>query len=247
VNERISKLKHELKDVSQARKLKRKKRQENRIPTVSIVGYTNAGKSTLLNALTDAHQETKDGLFTTLDPLSRQYVFPNHQKVIFSDTVGFMHHLPHKLIEAFKATLEEVVEADLLLHVVDVSHPKFRDYHDSVIEVLKELGAEDKKTITVFNKIDKIEQQTGLQDLADSFENAVFISAKTKEHVDSLVEKVQELIAGTMIEINVDIPLNRMDLVNLIHKEGTMHTIEYLSDKIHLSASVPPKIVNKFK
>ena len=247
VNQRISKLKQELKEVSAARKVSRKKRQESKIPAVSIVGYTNAGKSTLLNALTDAHQETKDGLFTTLDPLARQFVFQNHQKVIFSDTVGFMHHLPHKLIEAFKATLEEVIEADLLLHVVDVSHPKFRDYHDSVLEVLKELGAENKKVITVFNKIDNLEQRAGLKDLADSFENAVFISAKTKENVDALIEKVQELIAGALVEINVDIPLNRMDLVNLIHKEGTMHKIEYFSDKIQLSASIPPKIANKFQ
>lgn len=246
VNQRIAKLRRELDEVSAARKIKRKKRQENKIPSVSIVGYTNAGKSTLLNSLTDAHQTTRDGLFTTLDPLSRQHVLPNHQKVIFSDTVGFMHHLPHKLIEAFKATLEEVIEADLLLHVVDVSHPKFRDYHDSVIEVLTELGAQNKKAITVFNKIDNVEQRDGLKDLADSFENTVFISAKTKENLDALLEKVQELIAGAFVEICVDIPLNRMDLVNLIHKEGTMHKIEYLSDRIRLSASIPPKTASKF-
>ena len=119
INQRITKLQQELKGVSAARKVKRKKRQENKIPMISLVGYTNAGKSTLLNCLTDAHQETKDGLFTTLDPLSRQYVLPSHQKVIFSDTVGFMHQLPHGLIEAFKATLEEVVESDLLLHVIE--------------------------------------------------------------------------------------------------------------------------------
>lgn len=247
INQRISKLKHDLKDVSQSRKLKRKKRQDSKTPTISLVGYTNAGKSTLLNLLTDAHQETKDGLFTTLDPLSRQYVLPNQQKVIFSDTVGFMHHLPHKLIEAFKATLEEVSEADLLLHVVDVSHPKFRDYHESVLEVLKELEAEKKPVITVFNKIDKVVDREELKNLTDSFEYAVFMSAKTGEGLDMLAERIQYLIGESLVEVSADLPLNRMDLVNLIHQHGHMRSIEYLSDRIHVCATVPPRVADKLQ
>ena len=149
IRARIDRLRQELLEISQDRRLKRKKRQEQGLPLISLVGYTNAGKSTLLNTLTNAGQITRDGLFTTLDPLSRQLILPNHQKTVLSDTVGFMHQLPHHLIESFKATLEEVTAADLLLHVLDVSHPKFRDLHDSVIEVLKELGAHDQPTITV--------------------------------------------------------------------------------------------------
>ncbi len=247
INQRISKLKHELSEVAKSRKLKRKKRQDSKTPAISLVGYTNAGKSTLLNLLTDAHQETKDGLFTTLDPLSRQYILPNQQKIIFSDTVGFMHHLPHKLIEAFKATLEEVSEADLLLHVVDVSHSKFRDYHESVLEVLKELGADKKPVVTVFNKIDKVADHHELENLTDSFEHAVFISAKTGDNLGTLILRIQDLIGESLVEISADLPLNRMDLVNLIHKHGHMRSIEYLSDRIHVCATVPPRIADKLQ
>jgi len=247
IDQRITKLRHELKAVSESRKVKRKKRQEKKIPTISLVGYTNAGKSTLLNCLTDAHQETKDGLFTTLDPLSRQYALPNHQKVVFSDTVGFMHALPHGLIEAFKATLEEVVESDLLLHVIDVSHAKFRDYHEAVLSVLKEINADHKPMITVFNKIDKLENQENIKDLTSRFENAVFISAKTGEHIDSLVTQIEKLLAGSFIEIDVHVPIDRMDLINLLHKEGQVHAIEYLADQVHVSAMVSASLARKFE
>jgi GTP-binding protein HflX len=246
IDQRITKLRRELKSVSAARKVNRKKRQENKIPTISLVGYTNAGKSTLLNRLTDAHQETKDGLFTTLDPLSRQYVLPSHQKVILSDTVGFMHQLPHGLIEAFKATLEEVVESDLLLHVIDVSHAKFRDYHESVLEVLTEIKAERKPMITIFNKIDQLTNQESFKELADHFENAVFISAKTGEGIDSLIHAMEKLLGGNFVDIDKEIPMNRMDLVNLIHKEGQVHKVEYLSETIHISATVPASVARKF-
>jgi len=212
-----------------------------------LVGYTNAGKSTLLNCLTDAHQETKDGLFTTLDPLSRQYALPNHQKVVFSDTVGFMHALPHGLIEAFKATLEEVVESDLLLHVIDVSHAKFRNYHEAVLSVLKEINADHKPMITVFNKIDKLENQENIKDLTSRFENAVFISAKTGEHIDSLVTQIEKLLAGSFIEIDVHVPIDRMDLINLLHKGGQVHAIEYLADQVHVSAMVSASLARKFE
>ncbi|MFA6378259.1 MAG: GTPase HflX [Candidatus Omnitrophota bacterium] len=247
IDQRITKLHRELKGVSAARKVNRKKRQENKIPTISLVGYTNAGKSTLLNRLTDAHQETKDGLFTTLDPLSRQYVLPSHQKVILSDTVGFMHQLPHGLIEAFKATLEEVVESDLLLHVIDVSHIKFRDYHRSVLQVLREIKAEDKPVITVFNKIDQMVDQESFKELADHFENAVFISAKTGQGIDSLIHEMEKFLGSSFVEIDTYIPISRMDLINLVHKQGQVHTVEYLSDKIHVCATAPSSVARKFE
>lgn len=247
IDQRITKLHRELKGVSAARKVNRKKRQENKIPTISLVGYTNAGKSTLLNRLTDAHQETKDGLFTTLDPLSRQYVLPSHQKVILSDTVGFMHQLPHGLIEAFKATLEEVVESDLLLHVIDVSHIKFRDYHGSVLQVLREIKAEDKPVITVFNKIDQMADQESFKELADHFENAVFISAKTGQGIDSLIHEMEKFLGNSFVEIDTYIPISRMDLINLVHKQGQVHAVEYLSDKIHVCATAPASVARKFE
>lgn len=245
ISSRITKLKKDLKDVATNRKLKRKKRKEEEIPTISLVGYTNAGKSTLLNTLTQAGQVTEDALFTTLDPLSRQFTLPNHQRVVFSDTVGFMHDLPHGIIEAFKATLEEVNQADLLLHVLDVSNPKFPNLHDAVIDVLTEIGAHEKPIITVLNKIDKLDNKNHLQELQHNFPNAVCISALTGENLAELIEKVAQTLTLTVTAIDVKLPLNRMDLVNLIHKDGTVHRIEYLPDGIHIQATVSAKTASK--
>ncbi len=247
ISDRIARLKRDLKDVSVSRKLTRKKRDDKNVATVALVGYTNAGKSTLLNALTDAHQVTHDGLFTTLDPLSRQYVLPNHQKIVLSDTVGFMYELPHHLIESFKATLEEVVSADLLLHVVDVSNPRFRNLHDAVVDVLKELESFEKPTITIFNKIDKLTDKNWLTDLSGSFPNIAYISALKKENLSELLEKISELLTPSVVKVNVKIPINRMDLVNMIHNEGDVHSIEYSSDGVQISATVPLKIANQIE
>src|SRR5262249_12098929 len=161
----------------------------------------------------------KDALFTTLDSLTRQLTLPNHQKTVLSDTVGFMHDLPHDLIDAFKATLEEVQQADLLLHVVDVSHPGFRQLYDAVITVLKELNALNKPTIGVFNKIDRLEDVRWLNDLKANFEHAVCISALQKKNINELLEKITRLLSAQYEEIDVYIPITRMDLVNLAHKE----------------------------
>jgi len=247
ISQRISKLKRNLSEVSASRTLKRKKRQEKGVPTISLVGYTNAGKSTLLNKLTEAQQRTKDGLFTTLDPLSRQLTLLNNQKVVLSDTVGFMHELPHHLIEAFKATLEEVKEADLLLHVVDVSFPNFRNLHESVIDVLSQLEAVNKMTIIVLNKIDLIEDKSWLDDLAQSYENAVCVSALKEINLDLLKEKIEKFLSSLIKEINVYVPINRMDLVNLAHSEGEVLSIKYYDDSINIRAKVPKNIVNKFR
>jgi len=245
ISERITRLKRDLKEVSVSRRLKRKKRTDQNVPSISLVGYTNAGKSTLLNSLTNAGQLTFDGLFTTLDPLSRQYILPTHQKVILSDTVGFMYELPHHLIEAFKATLEEVVDADLLLHVLDVSNPKFRNLHDAVIDVLKELNCQDKPTITVLNKIDKLTDKSWLRNLEESFPNVVSISALKKENLSALTGKINEVLVPTTTLIDVEIPIGRMDLINLIHKEGEVKRVDYSGDFVRIRAVVSFKLASQ--
>jgi len=247
ISSRVTKLKNNLKEVTTDRALKRKKRQERGVPAVSLVGYTNAGKSTLLNALTKANQRTHDGMFTTLDSLARQLILPNHQRVVLSDTVGFMRELPHHLIESFKATLEEVKDADLLLRVLDVSQENFRHLHESVSNVLKELEAYDKPTIVVFNKIDRLEDKEWLSALAENFDGAVCISASTGENMEALLGKIEEKLSALIVEINVDVPMKRMDLVNLAHEVGEVYSIKYYEDSINIRAAVPVHIAGKFK
>lgn len=246
ISQRIFKLKKDLKNVAQAREVKKQKRKKQELPMISLVGYTNAGKSTLLNTLTQAGQITRDGLFTTLDSLARQYTLLNNQKVILSDTVGFMYELPHHLIEAFKATLEEVKEADLLLHVVDVSHSRFRYLYEAVLDILRQLEARDKQMIIVFNKIDLLDDHSWLNDLIKSFDHAVCVSALTGENIVQLNDKIIELLALRIVKIDVKTPLNRMDLVNLIYQEGQVHSIEYTTTFVHILASVPINIARKF-
>lgn len=246
IAEKITSLKRELKKIEASRVLTRKKRQEKGVPTISLVGYTNAGKSTLLNTLTDAQQTTHDGLFTTLDSLSRQLVLPNHQKVILSDTVGFMHELPHHLIESFKATLEVVHEADLLLHVIDISHENYQRMYESVVDVLKGIGIKDKPVIHVLNKIDKISDPDMPQQIRSHFEDAVCVSAKAAQNIDALYRLIEEKLSGTYVEIQTKIPIGRMDLVNLAHEEGEVYSIKYYNDHIDLRVRVPAALAGKF-
>ncbi|HSV43452.1 MAG TPA: GTPase HflX [Candidatus Bathyarchaeia archaeon] len=247
ISNRIEILKKKLNDVKAGRMMKRKKRKDRAVPLVSLVGYTNAGKSTLLNALTKAHQETKDGLFTTLDSVSRQYILPNHQAVVLTDTVGFIHKLPHHLIEAFKATLEEVVEADLILHVLDVSNARFQNLYDAVNEVLSELGVKDKPVITVLNKIDKIADRSWFAAIYGAIPNPVAVSGKTGENLDVLGYKILEDISCMVTEVDLHIPITRMDLVNLAHNEGEVYSVKYYNSTINLRASLPQRIAGLMK
>jgi len=191
IRTRIFKLEKDLEDMRKRRGMMRKRRERLSMPIIAIVGYTNVGKSTLLNALTNSAAIVRDKLFATLDPLVRRFRMPNGREVLFVDTVGFLNDLPHHLIEAFKATLEEVTEADMLLHVVDVSHPKAIEQSDAVFKVLEEIGAKGKPVITVLNKIDKVAKDASVIDrLKEYFGNAVAISAIKKEGFDELIKRL---------------------------------------------------------
>ncbi len=239
ISKRIDRLKDDLKHLRAHRQTMRKKREENAIPTVALIGYTSAGKSTLLNALTDAGQIVSDSLFTTLDPLHKSLILPNGEHIVISDTVGFLHNLPHHLIEAFKTTLEEVVEADLLIHVLDVSHPRVYEHNQSVFSVLKELQADKKTMITVLNKTDLLEDKTWLEQLKKDFNNSLAISAKLKENLGSLLEKIEQNFAGRMLRTKLLIPHSRMDLVDLCYREGKVKEVEYLQKGIKVSLTMP--------
>jgi GTP-binding protein HflX len=221
----------------------RKERKEKNIPAVTLVGYTNAGKSTLLNTLTGANQVVHDGLFTTLDPLSKAMRLPNGESAVISDTVGFLHNLPHHLIEAFKATLEEAVEADLLIHVLDVSHPRVYEQAQAVSQVLNELGADRVTRITALNKIDLLNDPGWLNRLSVDFPNTVSISAKLNTNLDALIGKIQENFLPRMESLEVVIPLSRMDLVNLFYREGKVEEIKYRPDSIFVRVTLPKIII----
>ncbi|MFH1128560.1 MAG: GTPase HflX [Candidatus Omnitrophota bacterium] len=245
IRKRIDRLKNDLKRHCLHRQILRKKRKENAIPTVALVGYTNAGKSTLLNTLTNAGQVVADSLFTTLDPLSKNLKLPNGENIIISDTVGFLHNLPHHLIEAFKATLEEVAEADLLIHILDASHPRVHELSKSVNSVLNELGVRDKPTIIALNKIDLISDPSWLFKLREDFHNSIPISAKLKSNIDALLSRIQENFQDKMVSIEIIIPHSRMDLVDLFYRKGQVKEIKYQQKGIKISLNLPKIVANK--
>jgi len=245
IRKRIDKLKDDLNHLRQHRLVVKKKRKENAMPTVALIGYTNAGKSTLLNTLTAAGQTVSDTLFTTLDPLYKSLILPNGEHIVISDTVGFLHNLPHYLIEAFKATLEEVVDADLLIHVLDVSHKRVYEHHQAVFSVLKELQADKKPMITALNKIDLLEDKAWLGRLKEDFTNSIPISAKFRLNLDSLLEKIKENFSGRMIYLELMIPHSRMDLINLCYREGKIEEIKYLQKGIKIRLNIPKITANK--
>jgi len=244
IKRRIIKLKEYLKELSRHRRIIRKKRKEENIFTVALVGYTNAGKSTLLNAFTEAGQRVDDSLFTTLDPLSRSLKLRSGQNIVVSDTVGFLHNLPHTLIEAFKATLEDLQDADLLIHVIDVSSPLIYAHYQVVLGVLKELGIENTSRITALNKIDLLEDQTILERYQRDFPLAVPISAKLKINLDLLLEKIELQLMPNLIHIKTKLPLARMDLVNLFYEQGKVEKISFSDKEIKIEANLPRNLVN---
>ncbi len=220
VQAKIKQLRKELLEIKNQRNTQRKQRIKSPLPHVAIVGYTNAGKSSLLNYFSDAGVLAEDKLFATLDPTTRKVKLSNNQQLLITDTVGFVRKLPHHLVDAFKSTLEEAVLADFLLIIMDVSNPYVEDHWETTLEVLDDLGAKDKKKIIAFNKIDLQDNIFTIESLKNKFPNSLFISTVTGEGIDELEELLINEINDDKETINLKIPPNRYDIVALGHKLG---------------------------
>src|SRR6516164_6187249 len=246
VQERIDRICRDLDAVRRQRATQRAGRQRSQWPLASIVGYTNAGKSTLLNALTGADVLAKDILFATLDPTTRRLKLPTNQNVLLTDTVGFIRKLPHGLVEAFKATLEEVVRADLLLHVVDISHPQAAEQIAAVNAVLSEIGAGEKSCIMVFNKMDCAAGDGVIAHLKEKFPQAVEISAKTGEGVPHLLEEIGTQLRPKREFLELKIPHERAEVIARLHKIGQVIERRYNGKSARFKARIPPHFHAEF-
>ena len=270
VQDRIARLERELEAVRKTRAVQRQGRKRHQWPVAAVVGYTNAGKSTLLNLLTGADLVAENKLFATLDPTTRSFVLPNKQRVLLTDTVGFLRKLPHTLIESFKATLEEVSEADLLIHIVDLSHPRVDEQMEAVDSVIKELDAFGKQTLIVFNKIDNLENgaggnratSTGEPGRVDArgdesinreisetyvkrFPGSVAISARTGEGVNRLVGALENALSSWRLRSRFRIPSDQSALIAEIHRVGHVLELRYEGDDALIVAHVPPELAQK--
>jgi GTP-binding protein HflX len=258
IRKRISDLRRELEQVRRHRHLYRSRRQGENIPIVALVGYTNAGKSTLLNALSGAGVFVEDKLFATLDPTTRRIALPNGQKVLLTDTVGFIQKLPTQLVAAFRATLEELTEADLLLHILDITHPNAAEQAETVSRVLDELGLGDKPVLTALNKIDKIaaEAQQGLvtpevleavRKVAEPYEDMVAISAEQGTGLEQLLAKIAEVLGREMVDITILLPYSAGELAALFHERGKVEAEEYRKEGTRIRGRLPRRFLPLFQ
>lgn len=245
IRDRIAQLNRELKDVKRHREVTREQRSRNKVPVIAIVGYTNAGKSTLLNTLTGAGVLEEDKLFATLDPTTRNLKLPSKQEVLLTDTVGFIRKLPHHLIEAFRSTLEEAKYADIILHVVDASNPQVDEQMYIVYETLTNLEVKNKPIITAFNKQDKIEGESILRDFRA--DHIVRISAKHGDGLDTLQETIEEVLRGQKIYVEKIYSYAEAGKIQLIRKFGELLEEEYRGDGIYAKGYVPVEIYEKVK
>ena len=239
IRRHISHVKKELLKVEKRRKVQRQNRSEK--TNVSLVGYTNAGKSTLFNTLTGENVLAEDKLFATLDSTTRRVSLPQNQTILLSDTVGFIKKLPHQLVAAFKATLEEVAQADLLLHVVDVSHTDAEAQINAVDKVLTDLEADDIPTIMIFNKIDQLESEDQLSMLQPRYKESVPISAQRGDGISELMEMLAERLASHGATINLHIPYKDGKILDLLYKHGTVLDTEYADEAVHVKARIPSR------
>src|SRR5512143_256459 len=247
IRKRIAHLKKELEKVSAHRGRYRAQRKRSRIPTVALVGYTNAGKSTLLNKLASADVYVADQLFATLDPTTRRVELPGGYQALFTDTVGFIQKLPTTLVEAFHATLEEIVEADLLLHVVDISHPNALNQYQSVINTLDELGAHHIPVVTALNKVDRLRDPDAAKQAASQFSSkAVTISGLKGTGIPDLLQVIQAELYETYTPIRVKLPYQQGALISLFHEAGQVERIEHGRGGVIMQGRIPGRLVAQF-
>lgn len=245
-SKRIDRVRAELEDVKRQRETMRKERSRVPIPHAAIVGYTNAGKSSLLNKLTNAEVLAENKLFATLDTTTRRLELPDGQQLLLTDTVGFVRNLPHDLVQSFRATLEEAVLADFLIHVVDASSPEAVEFHKTTTEVLRELGAGDKRVLLVLNKIDLVDD-TRLHELQRQFPDAVAISIKEGRGLDSLLHRLHDMLLDRVVRLKLQIPLSRMDLVALAHQEGKVLSEDYETGMAEIQCVIPKRLESRYR
>src|SRR5438045_2250139 len=245
VQERIARLERELGEVRKQRAVQRQGRKRQQRPVAAVVGYTNAGKSTLLNLLTGADVVAENRLFATLDPTTRSFVLPNKQRVLLTDTCACHRKRTHRLVESFKATLEEVGEADLLIHIVDLSHPRVDEQMEAVDSVIKELDAHGKQTLIVFNKIDKLPNRELAESYVTRFSGSVAISARTGEGINKLVQALEDALSSWRLRSRFRIPSNESALIAEIHRVGHVLELRYEGSDAVIVAHVPPHLEQK--
>lgn len=247
IRRRITTLKEELEKVRAHRNRYRAQRKRTRMPVIAVVGYTNAGKSTLLNRLSHANVYVADQLFATLDPTTRRVNLPGGHEVLFTDTVGFIQKLPTQLIAAFRATLEEITEADLLIHVIDVTHPNAKAQSLAVAETLTEIGANQIPVITALNKIDRLQDPESARSSLTEFANSVAISALTGLGITDLVRAIENQLFETYISVKLRLPYQQGQLISLFHEQGQVTFVEHSRGGVRMDGMIPGRLFTRFQ
>ncbi|HEX4630360.1 MAG TPA: GTPase HflX [Chthoniobacterales bacterium] len=242
----IDRLKRELETVRKSRATQRKDRKRAPVPNAAIVGYTNVGKSSLLRRLTGAEVLIENKLFATLDTTTRKITLPNKQPLLLTDTVGFVRKLPHQLVEAFNATLEEAGLSDFLIHVLDASQPEVIEFYNTTMKVLTDLGADTKQMLVVFNKVDKVSNPFAFSALRRHFPDAVSVSAATGEGMEELVERISEFVGRGAMTVDLRLPSERADLLARLHREGSVRDLHYEDGFTRVEAALPTRSLEVF-
>jgi GTP-binding protein HflX len=247
IRRRIAHVKRELEEVRSQRAYHRHKRRQAAVPTVAIVGYTNAGKSTLLNALSDADVLVADMLFATLDPTTRRVTLPGGREVLFTDTVGFIQKLPTDLVAAFRATLEEIGEADLILHIVDITHQNALEQAAAVEATLRDIGATDAPVVVALNKIDRLDDPDEIVALVAEFPNSLAISARTGKGIDGLLARIEGVLDAALVPVRVRVPYREGELVALLHEWGNIEREEHGPEGTLIEGRIPARLAETFR